>query len=265
MRGWKAVLVTVAATALVVGQGSGAQAADRTAAGVVQGSVGGESVREVTGGVDLAGVTITAPRDRTAYASDDAVIAALADGQSTASFGLPAAGEVQPDGSVVLEREVSPGLRTTAEIAPPWARDAHGTSLPTWYVLDQSGRVLTQHVDTAGATYPIAADPRLTFGWGVYLNVTGAEAKAIATALVAAGGAGAIVACSGLSKLPAVVGRIVQLLCTAVGVPTIRGILSSIVSLWRGGGSTSNYTCYQKRIVGPSTGWYKVALSNCVG
>jgi hypothetical protein len=266
MQGWKAVLVTVAATALLVGQASGAQAADRSAGAVVQQSVGGDHrVHEVTGAVDLAGVTITAPRDRRAYATEDAVIAALTEGQTTASFGLPAAGELQADGSVVLASEASPGVRLTAEIAPPWAKDAHGRSLPTWYALDSSGRVLTQHVDTEGATYPIAADPRLTFGWGVYLNVTGAEAKAIATALIAAGGTAAIVACSGLGKLPLIVGRVVQLLCTVVGVPTIRAILNSIVSLWRAGGSTSNSTCYQRRIVGPSTGWYKVALSNCVG
>lgn len=266
MQRWKSVLVTLAAAALLVGQAPGAQAADHTTDGVVQRSVGvDQQVREVTGTVDLAGVSITAPRDRRAYATQDAVIAALEEGQTTASFGLPATGELQADGSVVLSREASPGVRLSAEIAPPWAKDASGRSLSTWYVLDSSRRVLTQHVDTEGATYPIAADPRLTYGWGIYLNVTGAEAKAIGSAVIAVGGAGAVVACSGLSKFPVLLGRIVQLLCTVVGVPTIRAILNSIVSLWRTGGSTSSATCYQRRIVGPSTGWYKVALSNCVG
>lgn len=266
MRRWKAVLVTVAAAVLLIGQASGAQAADHTTDGVVQHSVGlDQEVREVTGAVDLAGVTITAPRDRRAYATQDAVIAALEEGQTTAAFGLSAAGELQADGSVVLSREVSPGVRMTAGIAPPWAKDASGRSLSTWYVLDSSRRLLTQHVDTSGATYPIAADPRLTYGWGIYLNVTGAEAKAIGSAVIAMGGAGAVVACSGLSKFPVLVGRVVQLLCTVVGVPTIRAILNSIVSLWRTGGSTSSSTCYQRRIVGPSTGWYQVALRNCTG
>lgn len=252
-------------TALLVGHASGAQATDRTIDGVVRQSVGAENVHRVMGAVDFDGVSITAPDDRATYATSDAMIAALTEGQATASFGLPSDGHVQPDGSVLLTREEARGERLTAEIAPPWAKDATGRSLPTWYALDSSGHVLTQHVDTAGAVFPVAADPRLTFGWGVYLNVTGAEAKAIASAVLAIGGAGAIVACSGLGRLPVVLGRVVQLLCTAVGVPTIRVILNSIVSLWRNGGSTSTSTCYQKRIVGPSTGWYVVALRNCTG
>jgi hypothetical protein len=255
----------VAVAASLTGQGSGAQAADRTTDAVVQRAVGvSESIREVTGGVDLGGVTITAPRDRKAYATDDAVIAALAEGQSTASFGLPAAGEVHADGSVVLSMGASPDVRLTAKIAPPWAKDASGRSLPTWYVLDASRRVLTQHVDTAGATYPVVADPRLTYGWGVYLNVTGAEAKAIGSAALAVGGGLNVAICLG-KVLPHALGSLAAMLCTVVGGPSVLSIIQSIVSLWRGGGSTSNTTCYQRRIAGPSSGWHRVALRNCTG
>jgi hypothetical protein len=231
---------------------------------VVRQAAGDERVVRVTGSVELDGVIISAPIDRPAFATADALIATLTEGQSTTSFGLPAAGQVQSDGSVVLTKETSLGVQMRAEIAAPWAKDATGRSLPTWYVLDSSGRFLTQHVDTEGAVFPVAADPRLTYGWGVYLNVTGAEAKAIGTAAVALGGGLNIAICAG-KGLPLVIGRLAAILCTVVGGASVLSIIKSIVSLWRAGGSTSNNTCYQKRIVGPSTGWYRVALRNCTG
>lgn len=46
-----------------------------------------------------------------------------------------------------------------ARIAPPWAKDANGKALPTKYRIERN--TLTQTVDTAGATFPIVADPRV--------------------------------------------------------------------------------------------------------
>jgi hypothetical protein len=64
------------------------------------------------------------------------------------------------------------GLATTiASIETPWAKDAVGKTLPTHYSL--SGDQLTQHIDTAGATFPVVADPHYTWGWvtgTVYFN-----------------------------------------------------------------------------------------------
>lgn len=68
----------------------------------------------------------------------------------------------------------------------PWARDANGVELRTFYSVD--GNVVTQHVDTAEAAFPVVADPTTGcgFGWcSVYFNRE--ETKGIA-----AGGATAV-------------------------------------------------------------------------
>ncbi|MEV7768512.1 hypothetical protein [Microbacterium sp. NPDC086615] len=63
----------------------------------------------------------------------------------------------QPDGGAsVLDRDG----QEAATVAPPWALDADGRSVPTHYEID--GDRLTQVIDTAAAakvTYPVVADP----------------------------------------------------------------------------------------------------------
>lgn len=63
----------------------------------------------------------------------------------------------QPDGGVsVLDR----AGQEAATVAPPWALDADGRSVPTHYEID--GGRLTQIIDTAAVgdlTYPVVADP----------------------------------------------------------------------------------------------------------
>jgi hypothetical protein len=58
-----------------------------------------------------------------------------------------------------------------AHVDPPWARDSQGQMLPTLFSVE--GHDLVQHVDARGATYPVTADPKITWGWitgTVYFN-----------------------------------------------------------------------------------------------
>jgi hypothetical protein len=48
-------------------------------------------------------------------------------------------------------------------ILAPWAKDANGKNIPTGCTT--SGNVVTQHVDTKGAAFPVVADPQ--YGCGV--------------------------------------------------------------------------------------------------
>lgn len=71
----------------------------------------------------------------------------------------------QTDGSIDLvlnetfeEDGVSAEVTATVgTIEPAWAVDANGAPVPTSY--DVTDGVLTQHVDTAGAAFPVVADP----------------------------------------------------------------------------------------------------------
>lgn len=58
------------------------------------------------------------------------------------------------DGSLQLIDAEGAVLAVTEK---PWAVDANGVSLPTSYSVD--GSTIVQHVDTAGATFPVASDP----------------------------------------------------------------------------------------------------------
>jgi len=49
-----------------------------------------------------------------------------------------------------------------ASFDTPWAIDADGRQLPTWYERSDAG--LVQHIDTSDAAFPVVADPHFTWG-----------------------------------------------------------------------------------------------------
>ncbi len=241
-----------------------AHAADRTATGVVRQALGpGESITRVRGETRLQGLSMTAPTGLDTFVTRDAMIAVLPAGRDAATFGVGGDAQVRADGSVQVV-EAGPGMRLKALLAAPWAKDATGRSLPTWYTVG-TGHILVQHVDTHRAVFPIAADPRLTFGRGVYLNVTGAEAKAIASVVMAVGSVSASALCKGAVRLPSAASKLLGLLCPFIGGNKALQVFASIAALWKGAGSRSTFKCYQKRILGPSNGWHAVAMKNCTG
>lgn len=109
-----------------------------------------------------------------------------------------------------------------------------------------------------------STDIQLTFGWGVYLNVWGWEIKSIASSIVAAGGVAAIGSCSLVAKFPGIVQSFIRVVCTAVGVATVREIARYIIAKWRSGPRSG--TCYQMKIVPLNGGtWHAVSNGNCSG
>ena len=97
------------------------------------------------------------------------------------------------------------GITPAATIAPPWATDANGKSVPTRY--EVRGSSVVQVVDHEGAAYPVVADPKYSWGYvtgTAYYNraetrslKTRSYAYVVAAGLCAAfGGATAGAACA---------------------------------------------------------------------
>jgi hypothetical protein len=103
-------------------------------------------------------------------------------------------------------RDATTGI-PLGDVQPPWARDADGRAVPTWFELD--GAVLTQVVNHAGFTYPVTADPE-TCGWVTCTYYFGKRA----TSDIAAGGSMAAV-CAALGAIP-IAGWLVAAVCAGV-------------------------------------------------
>ena len=94
-------------------------------------------------------------------------------------------GDVTPvlleDGSIELQREVAEGLvSVVGTVAEPWAVDALGNAVDTWYTVQ--GTSLVQHVNhDQGTAYPVTADPTLSFGWAVYWKWSKSEVRSMAS------------------------------------------------------------------------------------
>jgi hypothetical protein len=138
---------------------------------------------------------------------------------------LPAGVSLYADGAggYYIASAAHSGRVTTTDvhIEAPWARDALGRSLHTIYTVE--GNQLTQHIDTSGATFPVVADPSVSFGWYIYVHLSGKDQRA----LVQGGiwGSGAVVAaltCAGLTPIGVAI-------CGG-GWMALAGILSSYVS-----------------------------------
>lgn len=103
-----------------------------------------------------------------------------------------------PDGKSGYD--VIQNMVVVAHVAPAWAKDANGRTVKTWYSAD--GSVLTQHVDTEGAAFPVVADPWIAdHGWTIFtVGLNAKDQRIIASGYGTAAGAiiGAVI-CSELT------------------------------------------------------------------
>ncbi len=81
-----------------------------------------------------------------------------------------------PDGSVSVMKSFSGGSVSVGTFQTPWAKDASGALVPTHYIVQ--GSTLIQQVEvTSATTFPVVADPTITWGWGAYWNLWGSTIK----------------------------------------------------------------------------------------
>ncbi|MFD7924208.1 hypothetical protein ACFV3R_34020 [Streptomyces sp. NPDC059740] len=76
------------------------------------------------------------------------------------------------------------------DIEAPWAKDANGAAVPTTYTV--SGNQLIQNVSfTSTTAFPVVADPKVSFGWWIYIRFSKSEVKKIGPKI---GGAASVAA-----------------------------------------------------------------------
>lgn len=84
------------------------------------------------------------------------------------------------DGGIDLIKE---GEGTIASVEPAWARDADGKPVPTSYAVTGDGKTIVQTVQHQGGevVYPVVFDPRITFGWWMYVRYSKSEVRDFAS------------------------------------------------------------------------------------
>jgi hypothetical protein len=189
------------------------------------------------------------------------LMAVMSEGQQSVTYANPL-----PDGQTLVDDgaggyTIVAGSTAVGSVAAPWARDANGKALPTRYTTDSSGAI-TQHVDTTGAEFPVVADPRLTFGLGVYLNAFGREINVLGAALVAAGGAVVVAGCV-IVNVPGPWAAVLKLACGTLGATNLKNLLNWIKDTYRNKQFVAG-NCYQTKILPANHVWKVVkAKDNC--
>ena len=184
---------------------------------------------------------------------------------TTFDFTLPSSTTLVPRGEGFdIVAEANGTILTLGRVAAPWAVDANGKKLPTAYTLD--GHVVTQHVETAGATFPVIADPAVTVGLGAdgpgaYWNMYGYQADAIAAASVSAVSGALAGGCAAANKVP-VIGGWLTAACGFVGAPTMSQIFGTIHDIIARS-SHNGHTCYQILLAPWNSGLHETGRSNC--
>lgn len=80
---------------------------------------------------------------------------------------LPGGTKLSEDGNGGI-KILNQANETVGIIAPPWAVDSNGVMRQTSFKLRNG--VIVQTITHKGATYPVVADPNVSFGWGVYVR-----------------------------------------------------------------------------------------------
>jgi hypothetical protein len=70
-----------------------------------------------------------------------------------------------------------------ATVEAPWAYDANGAAVATHYEVVGDALVQVIAHDTAGVAYPVVADPKVSFGWAVYVRYSKSEVRSMTTGL----------------------------------------------------------------------------------
>ncbi len=161
---------------------------------------------------------------------------------------------LRSDGSVALVATDDGVDLQVGSIAKPWAVAADGTPVSTRF--DVAGSTLTQSVDpTATTSFPVVADPRITFGRSVEITLTGAEANAVRRAAAAVLGVGVKIGCSAparaaVAAVAAPVGTIASSVLTLGCKYGEAALVAKLFDTARQHGPYEDLKCYAGELLG---------------
>ncbi|MBB1262039.1 hypothetical protein [Streptomyces alkaliterrae] len=178
---------------------------------------------------------------------------------------LPEGSELEktPDGGYQIAQKTADGVKLSlGSVEAPWAKDKNGNPVPTRYEIINGE--LVQHISTDEEThFPVVADPKLTYGVGIYFNASGAEWKSYAAGAATVAYFTNLASCNVLDKIPhAVVKRVAGMICGAVGLKTLKdygNFLKHVVK----DKSLKATACYQTRLMPKNGKLSKVSAGNC--
>jgi len=164
---------------------------------------------------------------------------------------------LEPDGSINLVVKSSnvggaESVTVTGTIAAPWAVDANGKDVPTRWVVQGNDIIQVVEHRSARYAYPIVADPKVSWGWAMYINYNKAETAAIKD--MAPGGAAATALCTALGALGGPAAAVV--VGGACAIVVWQMIYGAKVA-W----NYSPHRCLQIVVNGPVTNWQYHASS----
>lgn len=190
----------------------------------------------------------------------------LHDSASPTEFSYPLSGGtalLREDGGIdIVNAGDGQSQQILAAIDAPWATDAAGDAVPTHYELN--GDSIVQVVaPTPTTVFPVVADPKVSYGTGVYFSFTKAEMHAMvlgASSIIALGG-GATCAVYGdkVSKFPGAK-AVVQGICKYATPGALFGVFSSLNGKIA---ATFPNACYQYRVPATNPAWKSVNKSQC--
>ncbi|HYN95329.1 MAG TPA: hypothetical protein VES42_15890 [Pilimelia sp.] len=134
----------------------------------------------------LVGGEVDATVTRQAHGLQATTVVNSADAATSYTYTLTGA-SFRQDARAGVVVETSAG-RLIGAVDPAWALDARGVAVPTRYEVRDGA--LVQHVDHRGATYPVVADPKITFGWYIYVRWSKQEVRDSNYAIALGGAAG---------------------------------------------------------------------------
>ncbi|WP_394938835.1 hypothetical protein [Psychromicrobium sp. YIM B11713] len=200
--------------------------------------------------VPLAGIAAVDKQNSVIAKGSDAqsLITVLHSGTSKADFKISIPNGFKPsinaDGSIKLVN----GPVSMPFVKAPWALDATGKKLSTSYTV--SGDLISQHVDTTHATFPIVADPSIQWipypivaMWGYQAEAVG---RVVGTIMASSVGGGCV-----LSMVGGIPGKIFSIVCGLIGAGGAKDVMQAIGNLWSKQSHYSPYTCYGFPIYNP--------------